>query len=42
MAVALTEVESERTVNINRGYLTLIGGVMYAMVFTRPDIAFTF
>ena len=35
-----TENEYERAENIKRGFLVLIGGIMYAMVFTRPDIAF--
>ena len=36
MAIRPTDNELIRTTNIKRGYLTIIGGVMYAMVFTRP------
>ena len=40
MAMRPTTNDVERTINIKRGFLTIIGGIMYAMVFTRPDIAF--
>ena len=40
MAIKPAATEHERSVNIKRGYLSLVGGVMFAMVFTRPDINF--
>ena len=40
MALKPTENEQERSTNIKRGYMSILGGIMYAMVFTRPDIAF--
>ena len=40
MGLVPTENEQERITNIKRGYMSILGGVMFAMVFTRPDIAF--
>ena len=40
MAIKPTEDPVEKELNVKRGYLSIVGGVMYAMVFTRPDIAF--
>ena len=40
MAIGITEIESERVTNINRGFLELADKVAYVMIFTRPDISF--
>ena len=40
MEIKPTDNEQERVTNTNRGYLRVIGAIMHAMVFTRPDIAF--
>ena len=35
-----TDNEAEREINISKGYLTILGALMYAIVFTRQDVAF--
>ena len=40
MAISPTENEVERETNIKKGFLRITGGLMYAMVMTRCDIAF--
>ena len=40
MAIGTAKTDSEKKINIDRGYLRIVGAIMYAMVYTRPDIAF--